>query len=127
MFCCGQLSSLPYDVCYYASIATDVLGDVAPVRNYSVLDPLAKVFTPTHTFSRSIPNSNEDTGKICSKSRLNPLAKACYPNIVSFTTSVLNPMAKPYKTYFDDSSHSPNSRLLNPKILPFQPRSSLNP
>ena len=102
-------------------MAVDVLGQVPPVWNSSVsiLDPLAKVFTPKHTFSRSILSSNWDGGKISSKSYLDPLAKACYPNIVSFTTSVLNPMAKPYKTYFDDSSHSPNSRLLNPKILPF--------
>ena len=122
-----QSSCLPYNLCSSPSMAVDVLGEVAPVGKFcgSNLDPLAKVFTPKHTFSRSIMNSNGNRGKISSKSHLNPSAKACYPNIVSFTASVLNPMAKPYKTpHFDDSSHSP-------KILPFQPRSinlsSLNP
>ena len=115
MFHCGQLISLPYDVSCYSSIATDVLGDAEPIRNFSgsILDPLAKVFTPTHTFSRSIPNSNEDTGKICSKSRLNPLAKACYPNIVSFTASVLNPMAKPWST---PTKGNPLAKLLIPSL-----------
>ena len=63
----------------------------------NVLDPLAKVFTPTRKIHHLISNSKEDRGKLYQKSGLNYPDKACCPDIFSSFSSVLNPLAKPYQ------------------------------
>ena len=61
-------------------------GDAAPVGYFgnfgiNVLDPLAKVFTPTRKIHHLISNSKEDRGKLYQKSGLNYPDKACGPDI----------------------------------------------